>query len=57
MSQQVEYKYVASRNIVVNHAFEGGGEWERKQLGQSIIMIYVHIYSIFARKYANQAKI
>ena len=39
MSQQVEYKYVTSRNIVVNHAFEtkGGGEWEPKQLGQSII--------------------
>jgi hypothetical protein len=59
MSQEVEYKYVPSRNLVLYHALgsNGGGEWERKQLGLSISMIYVLIYSRITRKYANQAKV
>jgi hypothetical protein len=55
----VEYKYVTSRNLVFNHALgsDWGGEWERKQLGLSISMIHVLIYSRIKRKYANPAKV
>jgi hypothetical protein len=57
MNQEVEYKYVMSRNLVFNHALGSkGGGWERKQFGLCISMIYVLIYSRIKRKYANQAK-
>jgi hypothetical protein len=59
MSQEVEYKYVTCRNLVFNHALDSnwGGNWERKQLGLTVIMIYVLIYSRIKRKYADQAKV
>jgi hypothetical protein len=55
----VEYKYVTCRNLVFNHALDSnwGGNWERKQLGLTVIMIYVLIYSRIKRKYADQAKV
>jgi hypothetical protein len=59
MSHEVEYKYVTSRNLVFNHASGSnwGGKWEQKELGLSISVIYVLLYSRIKRKYANQAKV
>jgi hypothetical protein len=51
----VEDKYVTCKNLAFNHALDskGGEEWEQKQLGLTIVMMYVQIYSRIERKYAK----